>query len=250
MGTLVALGGGEIGGRGTAPETTTIDKEIIKLTGKKHPKLLFLPTASEDDAEYCKDVEKHFGKRLGCAVSHLLLTKNSSPEEISKAIFSADIIYVGGGRTNFLLRTWKKYGVDVLLREVYEKNTAILVGLSAGANCWFRYFNSFIQSSGNFFRLSGLDFFPALFCPHYDIEERRKTTLKEMMKRTNVVGIAAENNCALLIKNNKYKILKSNTNSKAYKLFWSGERYCIQKIPFQKDYQPLTKLFSKNVATF
>jgi hypothetical protein len=49
---IVAIGGGEIRTRGTAP----IDREIIRLSGKKNPKLLFIPTASSDSERYWKHV--------------------------------------------------------------------------------------------------------------------------------------------------------------------------------------------------
>ncbi|PJA47219.1 hypothetical protein CO172_02570 [Candidatus Uhrbacteria bacterium CG_4_9_14_3_um_filter_36_7] len=57
MGKIIALGGGEIGrphenGRFYPVETNSIDKEIIKQTGKSKPKLLFIPTASNDSEGY------------------------------------------------------------------------------------------------------------------------------------------------------------------------------------------------------
>ncbi|MBS3071645.1 Type 1 glutamine amidotransferase-like domain-containing protein [Candidatus Pacearchaeota archaeon] len=48
MGKLIAIGGGEI----KDLDTFSIDKEIVKLTGKKHPKALFIPTASGDSEGY------------------------------------------------------------------------------------------------------------------------------------------------------------------------------------------------------
>ena len=41
MKKIIAIGGGEIGRPGFPIETTSIDKEIIKLTRKKNPSLLF-----------------------------------------------------------------------------------------------------------------------------------------------------------------------------------------------------------------
>ena len=60
---IIAIGGGEIGRPGTQIETEAIDKEIISLSGKSHPKLLFLPTASKDNADYIQVVENYFGAR-------------------------------------------------------------------------------------------------------------------------------------------------------------------------------------------
>ena len=98
MRKIVAIGGGEIGRPGYPIETTKIDKEIIRLTGRKNPKLLFIGTASDDSGLYIKVIKKYFRKRLGCAVLSLLLTKNRYfKKDLEKIILSSDIIYVGGG---------------------------------------------------------------------------------------------------------------------------------------------------------
>ena len=88
--TIVAIGGGEIRTRGTAP----IDREIIRLSNKKNPKLLFLPTASSDSERYWKHVREYFGDFLKCKTDVLFLIKECpSKEEIRKKILSADIVY-------------------------------------------------------------------------------------------------------------------------------------------------------------
>ena len=62
MKKIVAIGGGEIGRPGYPIETTQIDKEIIRLTGKKNPKLLFIPTASSDSESYYEVVKNNLLK--------------------------------------------------------------------------------------------------------------------------------------------------------------------------------------------
>src|SRR3989344_8149361 len=97
---IVAIGGGEIGRPGTNIETEEIDREIIRLSGKKHPKVLFLPTASGDNSGYCEVVQNYYGKKLGCKVGVLCLIKEKPlREEIRKNILGSDIVYVGGGNT-------------------------------------------------------------------------------------------------------------------------------------------------------
>jgi hypothetical protein len=56
---FVAIGGGEIRSRGTAP----IDREIIRLTNKKHPRLLFIPTASSDSGRYWKRAQEYSAEK-------------------------------------------------------------------------------------------------------------------------------------------------------------------------------------------
>ena len=73
MGKIIAIGGGEIGRPGKPIETLEIDKEIIRLTGKKNPQLLFIPTASSDSEGYVSTVREHFSGRLACNIDLLLL---------------------------------------------------------------------------------------------------------------------------------------------------------------------------------
>ena len=70
-GAIVAIGGGLIRTRGTAG----IDREIIRLSRKRHPKLLFIPTASSDSERYCRRVQEYFGNFLKCKVDLLFLMK-------------------------------------------------------------------------------------------------------------------------------------------------------------------------------
>lgn len=85
MKKIVAIGGGEIGRPGTKIETQKIDEEIIRLSGKKNPKLLFIPTASFDSEDYYKIIKKYFDKKLGCQTDVLYLIKERlTKKEIEK----------------------------------------------------------------------------------------------------------------------------------------------------------------------
>ncbi len=130
---IVAIGGGEIRTRGT----TDIDREIIRLSNREHPKILFIPTASSDSERYCQRFAEHFGKFLKCKTDVLLLLDAPpSAREIERKIFSANIVYVGGGNTLYMMRVWRRLGVDQLLRAAYHDGI-VLAGISAGAICWF-----------------------------------------------------------------------------------------------------------------
>lgn len=135
MKKIIAIGGGEIGRPGYPIETTKIDKEIINLTHKIKPRLLFIPTASSDSELYFDCVKKHFEKRLKCEVDVLFLLKdNYNLKEIKQKILNANIIYVGGGNTALMLKTWRKYKVDKIIKQAYSKGV-VLSGLSAGSIC-------------------------------------------------------------------------------------------------------------------
>ena len=100
-------------------------------------RLLFIPTASSDSDRYSKHIQEYFGEFLKCKTGVLFLIKEQpSREQIQRKISSADIIYVGGGNTLLMMRTWRRLGVDHLLKVAYENGT-VLAGISAGSICWF-----------------------------------------------------------------------------------------------------------------
>ena len=223
----------------------------IRLSGKKNPRLLFLLTASSDSKGYFADVSRHFGDRLGCEVSALYLLKNKySQKQIEKIILSADIIYVGGGNTLKMMTAWRKYGVDKILHKAWKKGV-IISGVSAGSICWFKYGNSdsrkFKNKDAGMIKVSGLGFINALHCTHYNIEPGRKESLKKIMKKTQGIAIALDNCCALEIVDDKYRIITSRKNAKAYKVYWRGD--CFYELPIKEinEFQDISELLRKNI---
>lgn len=239
-----------MGRPGVKNETMLIDREIINQSGKKNPKLLFIPTASSDAVGYVTSVKNHFGKKLGCRIDSLeLIAKKYSKKEISDKILNSDIIYVGGGNTLKMMKIWRKFGVDKIMQKAADKGI-VLSGLSAGSICWFRYGNSDSARFGknkeaSMMRVKGLDMIPALHCPHYDIEKGREGSLKNMMKKNSVVAIAIDNCSAIEIIGDQYRILKSKKTANSYKVFWKGGKYFKELIPSSKELQSLEVLLKK-----
>jgi len=246
MKKIVAIGGGEIGRPGHPIETTEIDKEIIRITGKKNPKLLFIPTASSDSESYFDVVKEHFGERLGCKTDVLyLLKKDLDKAEIEKQILCSDIIYVGGGNTAKMMSVWRKLNVDDFLKKAYEKGV-VLSGISAGSICWFRHGNSdskkFTNPNANLTKISGLGLINALHCPHYDIEKDRKPHLKQVMKETPGVSIAMDDCCALEIIDDNYRVVCTKPTANVYKTYWKAGKYYEEIIEKTVELKPLSDL--------
>jgi len=247
---IVAVGGGEIGRPGTSIETEKIDKEIVKLSGKKHPKLLFIPTASSDSEGYVEVVKKYFGKRLGCKVDVLCLFKKKPiRQEIRKKILGTDIVYVGGGNTLKMMKRWRELGVDKILKEAVRKGI-VLSGVSAGAVCWFNYANSdsrrFTNPKAPMIKVKGLGLVPALCCPHYNAERQRKPNLKKMMKKTPGVAIALDNCAAIEIIEKTYRIITSKPRARAYKVYWSKSKFYHEFLISNNKLMPLTEITKKS----
>ena len=249
MKKIIAIGGGEIGRPGYPVETNSIDREIIKLSGKKNPKLLFIPTASSDSEGYYQAVKKHFGNRLGCKIDVLYLIKEKiNRKQIESKIFASDIIYVGGGNTLKLMGIWNKYGVSEILKKASEKGI-VLSGVSAGSICWFNYGNSdsrkFVNKKAGLIRVKALGLINASNCPHYNIERDRRVSLKKMMRRTPGVAIAVDNCCALEIIGNEYRIISSRKEANAYKIYWKSGKFYQSLITKNKKFASLSELLTK-----
>jgi dipeptidase E len=228
MPTLVAIGGGEL----KDLETLPIDRHIVKLSGKKRPKVLFIPTASNDALGYWEIFQNVYGKRLGCETDALFLVREKlSKKEIELKIFSSDIVYVGGGDTLRMLRIWRKTGTDKVLQTAYNKGV-ILAGLSAGAICWFRYGSSdsrrFSKSGKRqdvLMRVSGLGLAPFTVSPHHVREkEKRDPGMGAIMARTPGVGLALDDNAALVLQDDRYEVVVSKEGAKARKVFRKSGR--------------------------
>jgi dipeptidase E len=245
--TIVAIGGGVIRTRGTA----AIDREIIRLSNKKNPKLLFIPTATWDSEIYWKRIQEYFGKFLKCKTDVLYLVKERpSKEQIRKKILSADIIYVGGGNTLLMMRVWRRLGVDKLLKSAYENGT-VLSGISAGAICWFDSGHSDSMSFYNprkwkYINVRGLGLIHGIHCPHYNGMTRgvpRRKHFRDMIRKTGGIGIALENNCAIeFIDGQFYKVISSKSCSRAYKVYKRGGDVVSEQIRQEKRLAPIESL--------
>lgn len=220
MGKLVCIGGGEIprvkNGIKLPYETREIDEEIVRISEKENPKLLFIGTASTNSYNYFLVIKEIF-EDLGCIVSNLdLLQDNINMEEVKNSILNTDIIYVGGGNTRFMLEKWRELGVDKLLIEAYN-NGIVCSGLSAGSYCWFKI---------NYDLIEGLGIINAVNCVHYEQkDEQARNKLYDVVKETGLDGIALENCVALEVVDSKMKIIKSNNSRNAYKIIYKNGKF-------------------------
>ena len=244
---IVAIGGGEIRTRGTL----AIDREIIRLSNKRRPKILFIPTASSDSPRYCRRFSDYFGGFLACKTDTLfLVNEQPSAQQIENKILSSDIVYVGGGNTLLMMRIWRRLGVDKVLTTAYEAGI-VLSGISAGAICWFDSGHSDSMSfynpqDWNYINVKGLGLIHAIHCPHYNGMTRgvpRRREFRQMIGRVGRTGIALENNCAIeFIEGRFYKVVASKSYSRAYKVQRIGGNVIAERIPKQEQLAPLESL--------
>ena len=204
---IIPIGGGLL----RLGETIYIDTFIVKESGRKNPKVLFIPTASKDLSAYSTAFRRVYEK-LGCQVKILrLFSKKELPQKtLKKIITDADIIYVGGGDYDVLLSEWKKHKIIPLIRLAYQQGT-IFTGLSAGCTVWYEYFIDSDKNKKSILK-KGLGILDGIVIPHY----KTKNPLHLEIQKTKTVVTAIENNCAAVYINEKLKGSISATNEKAF----------------------------------
>ena len=231
---IVAIGGGENGRRledgAFAPyNTKEIDEEIVKLSNKENPNFLFINHAMESldiQESYFQTMKKIYGDKLNCNCIDL---KSNELTDLSKAkekISWADIIYEGGGDTEYMINLWKETGFDKLLYDGWNEGK-IISGISAGAICWFESGNS--DSKSNFTSLDCLNWYNYYVTPHANEVGRIEST-KKHLKEKNTIGILLSNCCALEIIDDNYKILKSEEDAYALQAYWKNDKYYQKEI--------------------
>ena len=229
MGRIVAIASGDL------LSTRPLNKYAIKLAKKKNSNVLFIGTASRDAQDYQDTFTKEYNK-MGCEVKYLCLVPATGEDRINNLLSWADIIYVGGGDTVFMMQMWKKYGVDEKLKEIYEKDTAVLTGISAGAICWFCCGHSDSQSFSKeseweYCWADGLGIVPMAFCPHY---EERQSSFDTMLLEKNMPGLAMENNTAFVENDGERYFIRSSNEAQAFLIQYQADEMQKRSAEFKQ----------------
>jgi dipeptidase E len=238
---IVAIGGGSVG----TGETASIDQELIHLTGKRGPRGLFIPTASDDSSDYVDQVR--FGySLLGCSIDSLLLWSSDNAISAARKIAESDLIYVGGGNTKKMLELWLELGIEKMLKRHLDAGKPV-GGLSAGALCWFNVCNSdWPQYEGipdlKTAPLQCLKFVNLSLCPHASRETFRLGDYREMMRDVPGPGLALDDCCAVQIRDNEYRILGSMPGAVAHLIQWKDGILHEKTLSPWTEFRPLEAL--------
>lgn len=212
MGPIIAIGGGEI----ADAETESIDRHAIETAAGTTPHALFVPTASGDAEAYVEKFEPYY-EGLGCEVSTLQLTDpQTTVADARTAIDAADIIYVGGGDTGYLVDTIRSFGLRDDLID-HHRDGGVLTGLSAGALCWFEYTlsDAIALEDVSHGPTAGLGLVTGLHATvHADF--RRREAFRRYLERRNEPGVALGDCAALEIIDGQYRVHTSSPNGFVY----------------------------------
>lgn len=116
---------------GTECQNEELDRELIRLTGKKNPRVTFIPNKKEFAKEDYNEFKRYFSKYALTEIDCFLIDVDYTEEELNKCL-SSDVIFLDGGNTFYLLKFVKKNGLTPKFAKFIE-NGGVLAGLSAGA---------------------------------------------------------------------------------------------------------------------
>lgn len=218
MKQIISIGGG---GFGRSLGELRIEKYIINQSKSKNPKICFIPTATGDDNGYINNFYRAFNS-LACIPSDISFFKRTI--DLRKHILDQDIIFVGGGNTKSMLAVWREWGLDVILKEAYDKGV-IMSGVSAGAICWFE--QGITDSwSHDLAIMDCLGFVNGTCCPHYDEEPNRRPFVSRALKNKSIdscISIEGFNALHLVDDSPRYSVAFKDNNDSYNVVLKNGE---------------------------
>lgn len=202
---------------GETPGKTKLYENMLKITKKDCPKILYFANASFDIQNSLDRFKKQMNG-LNCQID-LFLNQDVSLNDY-------DILYFGGGITQKIVFELR-YIKDKIL-----SSNCLIAGSSAGANMWFlagvgdyySYYDNF--HTYNYKLVKGFGAINATFCPHYQKEDL--IVYNDMLKEYATDGFAFENDTALFLNDSFFEIYKQVNSSSAY---WFKRKEKYKMIP-------------------
>jgi cyanophycinase len=132
-GPVALVGAGEF-----LPAMADVDAGLLASTGVARPRVVVLPTASYPDGEdvferWASMGVAHFAA-LGAEVEPVLVRDRAGADDpaAAQAVGEADLIYLSGGKPDYLRLSLEGSAVGAALAAAHERG-AVLAGCSAGA---------------------------------------------------------------------------------------------------------------------
>jgi len=175
---LATSGGFNSAGRYNARIPGNLFLEALRLSGKDRPRVLFVMTATGDDTDYLT-ISYQAMRGLSVDADHLAVYAMPN-QPVDEALGKADVVWVGGGSVANLLALWKVHGIDLAMRDAWERGV-VLGGVSAGSICWHVGGPTDSYGPELQLQLGGLALIPYGNGVHYDTEEQRRPLLQSLV---------------------------------------------------------------------
>lgn len=196
---------------------TPFIRYMAELTGTPRPRMCYLPTAVGDRA----DAKLNFFTWCAplavepCVQDSFIesLTQTRGWDEV---LLSMDAIVVSGGNTLNQQAIWRAQGIDVVLREAWERGI-VLGGASAGSLCWFEEGTTDSRPKA-LSTVQCLGFLPGSHSPHYDAEPGRRPLYHHLIGSGQLkAGYACDNEAGIYFEGTDVRrIVSAREGAKVY----------------------------------
>ena len=190
---------------------------MAELTEKPWPRICFLPTAVGDRA----DAKLNFYNWCSTLnvepfVQDVFIESLTQTKGWDEVLLSADAILASGGNTLNQQAIWRAQGIDVVLREAWERGI-VLGGASAGSLCWFEEGTSDSRPKALSI-VKCLGFLPGSHSPHYDAEPGRRPLYQKLIRSGQLKpGYACDNEAGLYFEGTEVKrVISIKDGAKCY----------------------------------
>ena len=196
---------------------TSFIRYMAALTGKKRPRLCYLPTASADRPDgiiswfqMCAPLE------VEAYVQESFIASSRQKQGWDEVLLSMDGIVASGGNTLNQQAIWKAQGIDTVLRQAWDRGI-VLGGASAGSLCWFEEGTTDSRPK-ELTTVQCLGFLKGSHSPHYDREADRRPTYHRLIGSGQMKpGYACDNDAGIYFEDNQVKrVVSTRAGAKVY----------------------------------
>lgn len=205
------------------------------LTGKSHPRICYLPTASGDHPDLI-NWWLSLGPQLGfdAQVQKLFISTFDQEQSFEDVLLNMDAIYVGGGNTINMLAIWREHGIDEILRKALQQGI-LLGGGSAGGICWFE--SGLTDSRPKILTaMTAMGWLHGSYAPHYLSEPGRRAWFhRYILEGALPDGYGCDEPVGLYFENGKFTTaFGSVPDAKAFSVKKHGNE--IEETPLNVEY--------------
>jgi dipeptidase E len=196
---------------------TPFIRYMATLTGKKRPRLCYLPTASADSPSgiiswfrSCAPLD------VEALVQETFIASTEQHQSWEEVLLSMDGIVCSGGNTLNQQAIWKAQGIDVVLRQAWDRGI-VLGGASAGSLCWFEEGTTDSRPK-ELSVVKCLGFLKGSHSPHYDAEPGRRPLYQKLIGSGEMKpGYACDNDAGIYFEDNEVKrVVSTRAEAKVY----------------------------------
>jgi len=185
-------------------DNTPLNKRCIELSGRRTPKVTFIPASSDYGLEDFRDFVEAWDQIKNCQFVYFPIDYTFTDEMKNRAL-SSDIIFLSGGNTYNFLKNLREKGIMNDLADAH-KSGRVIAGLSAGAILMTPNINTAgfpeFDRDENFVGLKvkkALNFVNFEFFPHYTHSARYRKAIKTYSQKSKNSVFALPDTSGLIV---------------------------------------------------